>query len=177
MTFHAHKLLENAQPALRGERPIGEHDLEHAGEGEIAGIDGETEPLGAIQAGLAAAQFARIGDVVVDEGGALEQLDGDAARERLIGAATYGLGSEQCQHGAYALSAARGEVRKRGVQVAVEVLRGRALMAHRHGVGLMQGALDQREPVFQIRDEALARVSGHIAHVQPFPWEFSLGQC
>ena len=44
MTFHAHRLPRERAPALRGERPIGEHDLEHAGEGEVAGIDGETSP-------------------------------------------------------------------------------------------------------------------------------------
>ena len=38
------------------------------GKRQVAHIDGQPQPLGEVQAGLAAAQLGLVGDVIVDEG-------------------------------------------------------------------------------------------------------------
>ena len=82
-----------------------------------------------MQARLAAAQLALVGDVVMDERGALEELDGAARGERACVVAAHGLAAQKREHGAHALAAACVEVRERTVEKAVKVGMG-ALCAH-----------------------------------------------
>ena len=168
MTLHPHKLVKDAQATIARQGGIVQDDLEHAREGKVAGVDGKALTVRAVKAGLAAAQLAGIGDVVVDERGALEQLDGHAGGKRLLSAASHGLGSQQGEDGAHALAAAGGEVREGLVQVPVEVSRGGVDLCHGRGVRLVQGALDERQLLAQVRDEGLSRVGVCIAHVRPF---------
>ena len=65
---HGDELLDNAH--LHGvlEQRVVHHRTVYHGKRQVAHIDGQPQPLGEVQAGLAAAQLGLVGDVIVDEG-------------------------------------------------------------------------------------------------------------
>ena len=136
VALHTGELVEHAQAPRGLESLIGEHDLKHTGKRKVARVDGDAGALAHVQARLAAAEFSLVGDVVVDERGALEKLDGNGGGEGARALAAHGFGPKQGEHGAHALAAGCGEALERLVEVAREVALLRQVgQGARHGLG------------------------------------------
>ena len=154
VTLHAHQLGECPKPSVRGERLVAQDHLEDLGERQVAGVYRQPGALHAMQARLAAAQLALVRDVVMDERGALEELDGDRAGKRVLGPPAHGLGAEKREHGPHALASACGEAAERRVEIAHEVAGDGPV-----GEGLVRGvrerALNEGQALLQVGDEEL----------------------
>ena len=87
--------------------------------------------LGEVQAGLAASQLPVIGDVVVDERTRLEMLDGRRGAAGALKAATYRGGGEHADERAVTLAGIGRKCREWGIQVALDIGRGRLSVKER----------------------------------------------
>ena len=84
-----------------------------------------------MHAGLAAAQLSVVGDVVVDERTRLEMLDGCRGAASALKATAHCSCGEHADKRAVALAGIGGKCRKRRVQVALDVGRGRLSVKER----------------------------------------------
>ena len=147
--LHLEELLHDSEAHVGGEVLVAQHVAEHVGESEVADVDGDARALRHVGARLAAAQLGLVGDIVVNEGCRLEDLDG---RRRAHGArrlAAHGLAAEQAKRRPGPLAARGGKAGKRRVEEAVEVRGGRLGRAGHAGRGRA------REVVVDLRPRAL----------------------
>ena len=92
--LHPHQLVDEPQAHVRAQRLVVEDGLGRHDEGKVAHVGSDADAVAHVQARHAAPELALVGDVVVDERGALERLDRDGGGKRALGAAAHGLGSE-----------------------------------------------------------------------------------
>ena len=91
------------------------------GQRQIAHVDGQADALGEVQARLAAAQLGLVGDVVVDEGGGVEVLDGCRRARRALHVAAHRQAGREADQRTMALAAVFA-VRLQGiVEVAIHI--------------------------------------------------------
>ena len=128
---HLGKLVEYAQLYAGLKRGIVENRLGDHGEREVAAVDGKPRALGEVHAGLAAAQLPVIGDVVVDERTRLEMLDGRRGAAGALKAAAYRGGGEHADERAVTLAGIGRKCREWGIQVALDIGRGRLSVKER----------------------------------------------
>ena len=141
--LHLHQALRHVRTDVGRELLVAKDQRQHVDQAQVADVDGDAGALGHVRAGLAAAQLGLVCDVVVDERGTLEVLDGRRRGERGGGVSAHGLAAQKGQRGARALAARGGEALKRLVEVAVEVrARGFGSAGHAGGCALGQKRLN-----------------------------------
>ena len=155
--LHLRELVEHAQLGRTIQPPVLEHAREGAHDAEVTDVDRHAHALTHMDAGLAATQLPLVGDVVVDEGGGLEELDGRRTWERPGRLATHRLAAEQHEGGPRALSAGRREAGERGIEVAAELARGERLIGQRRCRMLDEVRLHDGASLGEVRQEGTSR--------------------
>ena len=128
---HLGKLVEHAQLHVGLQRRVVENRLGDHGERQIAAVDGKARALGKVHARLAATQLAVVGDVVMDKRSRLKVLDSCRRAAGALKAATYRGGGEHADERAVALAGIGRKCRERGIQVALDIGRGRLSVKER----------------------------------------------
>ena len=120
-TGHGDELLDDAH--LHGvlQKRIVHHRTVHHGKGQVPHVDGQPQPLGEVQAGLAAAQLGLVGDVVVNESRGMEMLDSRGGGGSAIGIAAHGQAGREADERAVALARVLTVMVERIVQVAIHI--------------------------------------------------------
>ena len=128
---HLGELVEHTEFHACLERGVVENRLGDHGERQIAAVDGKARALGKVHARLAATQLAVVGYVVMDKRSRLKVLD---SCRRAAGAlkvtAHCGCG-EHADKRAVALAGVGRKSRERGIQVALDIGRGRLSVKER----------------------------------------------
>ena len=88
---HIDELTQNPQLDAVLERVIAQDGVGHERERIVAAVDGKARALGDVQTRHAAAHVAVVGDVVVNERGGLEVLDGGCSADSAVEVTTHGL--------------------------------------------------------------------------------------
>ena len=128
---HLGELVEHAEFYVGLQRGVVENRLGDHGKCQVAAVDSKPRALGEVHAGLTAAQLPVIGDVVVDERTRLEMLDGRRGAAGALKAAAHCGGGEHADERAVALAGIGGKCRERGIQVALDIGRGRLSVKER----------------------------------------------
>ena len=128
---HLGKLVEHAQLHVGLQRGVVENRLGDHGERQVATIDGKARALGEVHAGLAAAQLSVVGDIVVDERARLEMLDSCRGAAGALKATAHCGCGEHADKRAVALAGVGRKSRERGIQVALDIGRGRLSVKER----------------------------------------------
>ena len=123
--------MEHAQLHAGLQRGVVENRLGDHGERQIAAVDGKARALGKVHARLAATQLAVVGDVVMDKRSRLKVLDSRRRAAGALKAATYRGGGEHADERAVALAGIGRKCRERGIQVALDIGRGRLSVKER----------------------------------------------
>ena len=118
---HGGQLAEYAELEGGVERFVAEHGVGGERDVVVAAVNGAAYALGEVHARLAAPQLAFVGDVVVNEGRALEVLDRRRGASGASGITAHGACREHADERAVPLAAVCGKGGERCVQVALKV--------------------------------------------------------
>ena len=121
---HLGERVEYAQLYVCLKRGVVENRLGDHGKCQVAAVDSKPRALGEVHAGLATAQLAVIGDVIMDKRTRLEMLDGRRGAAGALKATAHCGCGEHADKRTVALAGVGRKSRERRVQVALDIGRG-----------------------------------------------------